>query len=219
MPSSISNDKLESSVQYYYPFSNQYPVDDVCGRIVLALEKHNWLLPGIKVTFFDIRADSTIYRRVDTIEGHSFKIWFCRRQGIERTLGGYNDSAAVHCINIPLKKLTVHEDESGPDLYVYVGKNWETDREKFVSGNNILSKSQGNPRTYLVYEGAIKKPEDSRSLDRIRGARSPYLVATDKSGTEYSPENDDEPTYYTTNEIFKEFVSYLEGVVKELSPP
>ena len=44
---------------------------------------------------------------------------------------------------------------------------------------------------------------------------APYLVSDSDLGKDYSPEND-EPTYYKTDEIFQKFATYLEEEVLRL---
>lgn len=223
MTAALGNDNpvKSSPVKFYYPTINQYPVDDVCRKIVLALEKHHWLFPGIKVEFDDLvddDKDSTIYRRVLNIEGHNFKIWFCRKQGFEGSLAGWNNTAAAHAINIPQKELIIYPRASETQLYVYVNKNLKEDLNNFVSIENQSVKKYEKPHAYFVYDAVFNKPEGATSVPEIEEERlPPYLELNKKSKEEYSPAKGT-PAYFTTDAIFKEFVSHLEGVLKGLSP-
>ena len=136
---------------FLYPKSRQFPFDEVCEQIVRALEERNWRVPGIKVEFDTYGRGTRQYRLVRYIKGDDFRLWFCR---VQANMGDWNDTAAINEIVIPGKDLRVYEDESGPTLYVYVGRNWRRDREAFINHSKVNSKLMGEPRTYLKYSGS-----------------------------------------------------------------
>ena len=198
-----------NGITFLYPTSRKYPFDKVCDLVVRELEKRNWQVPGISVQFDVYGTGAEKYRLVRTIEGKDFKLYFCR---VQRTMPGghWNDTAAVTTLNIPWKELHVYEDESGPTFYLYVGKNWERDREKFVKSGKVHAKFNGEPRTYLEYEGGCDcgatggasfegvnlitalVTGDTQKLADLkhthRGLRSPLLVHTNDLGRQYDPE-------------------------------
>lgn len=208
-PSDEQNQQTERSktMQFLYPTSRQFPFDEVCERIVRGLEERNFQVPGIKVTFDEYGTGEAKFRMVKTITGNDFKLWFCRVQG-RLGNGRWNDIAAVTEIVIPMMELHVYEDEAGPTLYTYVGKNWKRDREKFMQTSKVNSKLREEPRMYLQYTGGRKKPDDPGYQYYHRGRRSPYLVHTNNLGREYDPEGK-EPHYFVTNEIFIQFTKWL----------
>lgn len=194
-------------MQFLYPCSRQFPFDSACEAIVRELEKRNWQVPGISVSFYDYGSGDLKFRKVDTVSGEDFKIWFCRVQG-RIADSHWNDTAAATEIVIPQQEIHVYEDESGPTLYCYVGNNWEADRERFMSGPKVNSKLRGEPRRYLVYEG-------SAGLDgryRYSNERSRYLVHDDDIGREYGL-RPHEPKYFKTDKVMEEFQKYLTKVV------
>lgn len=220
-------------MQFLYPISRQFPFDEVCGRIVRELEKRSWHVPDITVEFHDY---GTGFRRVSYIKSQDFKLWFCRVQRLMDG-GGYNDTAGVNSITIPKKEIRIHEDESGPTLYLYVGNDYERDRKNFMSGSKVNSKLDGKPRTYLQYNGgcicrathgaAFKATglltallnSDREALSRMhhthRGRRPPILIHNNDLGREYEPEGD-EPKIFNTDEVMEEFKQYLESVVLKM---
>jgi hypothetical protein len=186
-------------VQFLYPTSTQYPVDEVCGEIVRALEARNFDVPGIRVEMDTYGSGEQKMRRVYRVVGHDFRLHFGRPQGTMPG-GHWSNSAAVNDICIPRKMISVYEDESGPTFYLYVGKDWDADRERFWTGFHVNSKLNGDPRTYLRYSGTGYKQ------------RTPALVHTNDLGREFDPEGD-EPTQFGTAQTFEEFSVYLRDIV------
>ena len=183
-------------MQFKYPTSRQFPVDEVCEQIVRALEARNWKVPGIKVEFSQSGTGEEKYRFASMIEGENFEIWFSplSDEGVSR-------------VSVPEMELNVYPDESGPSFYLYVGDNWIRDRKTFKHGSKYNSKLRGEPRTYLRYEGICRCGE--MSLPHLhRGKRPPLLRHTNDLGREYDPE-DNEPREFVTSELFAKFIDWL----------
>lgn len=195
--------------RFMHPKSRQFPFDEVTANIVKELEKMKFEVPGIKVELGHY-GPSDSYTYVSKIEGSEFKLWFCRGQG--RVGSGWNDIAAVTELIIPGKELSVYEDNSGPELHLYVGKDWESDKTKFLHSSKVLSKLHNEPKTYLTYRGSWKT--DSRLA--YDGEIAPFLTHDNDIGREYDPEGN-EPKYFKTNEIFLEFKTYFEKVLAGIS--
>ncbi len=220
-------------MQFIYPTSRQFPVDEVCEQIVRELEQRNWKIPGMTVEFDTYGTGDQKMTLVRKLTGDDFQIRFGRPQG---KLPGdhYNNTAAVSEINVPQKELNVYDDESGPTLYLYVGNDWDTDREKFVNGSKVLSKLNGEPKTYLCYSGGCDcgatdgalfdtiglitahLTRDAAALARMHhthsGRRPPLLVHTNDLDRDYDPEGD-EPRVFKTAEVMDDFRKYLTDVV------
>lgn len=208
----IQQRERSSMFTFLYPTSRQYPIDDVCDKIVRELEKRNWQAPGITVEFNVYGAGKQKYRHVATIKGLDFKLWFCR---VQRLLpgGNWNDIAAVSEVKIPGKEMHVYEDESGPTYYHYVGDNWERDREAFMNVSKVNSKLKNKPRLYLQYSGAFSK-DNGPYRSSLQGTRRPYLVHTNDLGREYDPEGK-EPKFFWTADVMADFTRYLKQEVLE----
>jgi hypothetical protein len=67
--------------QFLYPTSRRFPFDAACSQIVAALERRNWQVPGMTVTFHDYGSGAQKLRAVETIEGADFRLRFSRAQG------------------------------------------------------------------------------------------------------------------------------------------
>jgi len=173
---------------FLYPQARKYPFDEVCEQIVRALEERNWDVPGIAVDFYISGTGEAKHRKVDTIRGDGFKLWFCRVQG--RLSPWLNDTAAICKITIPGKELTVYGENCDDHLAVYVGRNWERDKNAFINYSKVNSKLSGDPRTYLQYRG--------RSL----------LVHDNDQGREYDPKGR-EPKSYIASDVFAEVTQWL----------
>jgi hypothetical protein len=196
--------------RFLYPTSRQFPFDEVTYDIVKELESRHFTAPGIKVDFHNY-GPSDSYKMVSAIEADDFRLWFCRVQG---SLGAWNDTAAVTQLNIPKKELNVFDDNSGPTLYLYVGKNWKNDKEKFVHSGKVNSKLNNEPKTYLEYKGAWRNEPGVTYTGRV----APSLAHTNDLGRQYDPTGK-EPTFFKTADVFKEFKTYLENrlkVIREL---
>ena len=201
-------------MEFLYPMFRQYPVDEVCEKIVREVEKRNFDVPGLKIEVETYGTGAAKYRYVSSICGREFKLRFCRKQ---RLLPGgrYNDIAGVTQINIPLKEINIYEDESGPTFYLYVGKNWEKDRDAFVEGSKVNSKLNKEPRKYLMYHGSCLCGRSSRNMAHTHpGFRPPMLLHDNDLGREYDPRGRD-PKSFKTDEVLEEFKKYLEEVVLE----
>jgi len=203
-------------MEFLYPFVRQFPFDGVCERIVRELEKRNWEVPGMKVEFDIYGSGDQKMKMVREIVYGECIIRFCR---VQRTMPGkrWNDTAAVHTINIPRMELSVHEDESGPTFYMYVGGNWERDAEKFVNLCKVNSKLNGESRMYLQYEGKCHctkyHPDPLRALRHVHpGRRPPLLMHTNDLERQYDP-MPGEFTELPTDVVMETFRSYLEGIV------
>lgn len=169
-------------------------VSKACDKVVEALEKRNWKMPGIDVKKMDMSVKTITKENEFGIE---FFSWLGRGVSSIR-------------INIPEKELTVYDD-GYPIFYTYVGKNWKADQKGFVFGDKIWEKEYEKPQTYLKYEGQWNsKNINLPSVERL----PPHLVAR-KDPREYSPQGD-EPLFYETDKVFKVFVDYLENVLKEI---
>lgn len=225
-----------NEMQFLYPKSQQFPFDVVCTAIVRSLEERNWQVPGIKIEFDVYGSGEEKFRLVRKIKGQDFKLYFCRIQG-RLSDSHWNDTAAVTEIVIPKKEIHVYEDESGPTLNLYVGNDWEQEREQFMTGFKVNSKLNKEPRTYLQYKGGCDCQatrgasfeaigflmahinRDAAALARMHhthsGRRPPVLVHTNDLGREYDPEGD-EPKMFRTADVIEEFVQYLENVVLKM---
>jgi hypothetical protein len=223
-------------MQFLYPISRQFPFDSICDQIIHELEKRNWQVPGIDVKFHEYGSGGEKFRAVSQINSQDFKLWFCR---VQRVISGgqWNDTAAVTEIVIPKKDLRVYEDESGPTFCLYVGNDYERDRERFMNGLKVNSKLNGKPKTYLKYQGGCDcratagvsfeavgflmavLTGDTKKLDRMththRGYRPSLLVHTNDLEREYDPKGN-EPKLFSTAEVMDEFKQYLEEIVLKM---
>lgn len=189
---------LTTTPQFLYPYSRQFPFDEVAEKIVRAIEKRNWKVPGITIEFDIYGSGEAKYQKVRCITGENFKLDFCRVQG--RLNGGWNDTAALRSVYIPKQIIEVYEDESGPEYYLYVGKNWEYDKKWFMNSIKVNSKLNKEPRRYLRYMG------------NTYCQRAKELVADNDLHREYSPRIN-EPFRINLEQKFNEFTAWLEKFV------
>lgn len=186
---------LTTIPKFLYPHSRQFPFDEVSEKIVRALEKRNWNVPGITVEFDTYGSGEAKYKMVREITGSDFKLYFCRVQG--RLNETWNDTAGLHAIHIPQQIMEVFSDESGPTYYLYVGKNWEADKEWFMNSIKVNSRLNNEPKRYLKYSG------------NRHCMRSTELIVDNDLNREYSPEGN-EPVRINLADKFKEFAKWLE---------
>lgn len=189
---------LTTKPQFLYPHSRQFPFDEVAEKIVRAIEKRNWKVPGLTIEFDTYGSGEAKYQMIRTITGDSFKLYFCRVQG--RLDDRWNDTAALHSICIPKQILEVFEDESGPSYYLYVGKNWDSDKDWFMNSIKVNSKLNKETRRYLRYNGNIDK----------KGTKQ--LIADNDLGREYSPIGD-EPVSINLEKKINEITAWLKEFV------
>lgn len=123
---------------------------------------------------------------------------FCRNQGRLNTR--WSDIAALHSLYIPKEIIEVFEDESDPNYYLYVGANWESDKEWFMNSIKVNSKLNKEPRRYLCYRGNTYKQ------------RAHELVAYNDLNREYLPESN-EPVRINLKQKLNEISAWLEEFV------
>lgn len=191
---------LQVVPKFLYPTSRQFPFDEVAEKIVRAIEKRNWKVPGLTIEFDTYGSGEAKYQLIRTITGDNFKLYFSRIQG--RLDRYWNNSAALYEICIPNQIIKVYEDESGPTYYLYVGKDWEADKDWFMNSIKVNSKLNKEPRRYLKYSG------------NTYCRRAIELVSNNDLDREYSPKCT-EPTRINLSEKFDEFTTWLEKNVLE----
>ena len=189
---------LQVTPQFLYPHSRQFPFDEVAEKIVRAMEKRNWKIPGITVEFDTYGSGEEKYQMISSITGDNFKLYFFRVQG---SLNSHlNDVAALHRICIPKEILEVFNDESGPNYYLYVGNDWESDKEWFMNSIKVHSKLKKEPRRYLLYRGNTYKQ------------RTQELVNDNDLNREYSAKGN-EPVCISLEQKFNEITAWLKEFV------
>ena len=206
----MADSKVDGTT-FLYPRSRQYLFDETCENIVRELERRAWSVPGIRVDFdtYDVRG--VTYRGVDRLSGDGWELWFCRVQG--RLGRDHNDVSAVAELTIPGKELKVHEDYSGPILYVYAGDNWDRDKDSFVGRVKVNSKLHRRPRLYLYYTGACNCHNAEDGLRHTHpGQLAPLLTHNNDLGREYDLAEGD-VAQYTTRGVFEEFDTWLKNNV------
>lgn len=186
--------------KFLYPHSRQFPFDEVAEKIVRELKKRNFDIPGIEVELDSYGSGEEKYIYVSMIKGADFKLWFCRVQG--QLSKSKNDIAAIHEIKIPMQELCVYEDESGPTYRIYVGDDWEKDKEWFFNTIKIHAKLRGESKKYLIYSGNTYK------------SRAVYLLPDKDLGREYEPE-EGEPQRIEVKDVFSNITEYLTKNVLE----
>lgn len=208
---------------FLYPKeSSEYPFDNVCRNIVRKLEECQWKKPGISVKFFEYKGYKMVseIRHISgnllTPEAHwqydfDFRLEFNRYQGSIDS--DTNDIAAVGIIGLPRKELHVYRDKSLVYL-LYVGNNWARDRLEFFNRFKCNSRSKGEAKTYLRYEGCCDCNQD-HLYHRHTNTISPLLLYNTDLGREYAPEGN-EPQSFSTQDVFEEFRHGLESVYKTL---
>lgn len=176
---------------------DRFPFDAVKVQIVEELEKRNWIIPGVDIVFRESGTGDEKYRSVHSVTGKDFKLYF-----------GFGFS-----IVMPGKQIDVYDDEGGPTLYLYVGDNWDSDKEGFMNSSKFHAKLNNEPRLYLKYSGTCHCGINRKGFyaHTHTDIRSP-LIAPVSDDREYSPEGD-EPTLFRTSEVLTEFKTYLEDVV------
>ncbi len=198
--------------QFLNPNIRQFPFDSASGQIVRELEKRNWQVPGVKVEFHEYGSGTQKFRYVSKITSQEFKIRFAREQG--PLPGDFNDIAAVAEIVIPKHEIQVYADDSGPTFYLYVGNDYERDREKFMGSIKVNSKLRGETKMYLKYKGECRCTGYGLPHHH-QGLRPPLLAHDNDGGREYDPKGD-EPKLLRTTKVLRMFRRYLEDVVLKM---
>jgi len=188
---------------FLYPHSRQFPFDEVAEMIVRELKKRNWNVPGITVDFDNYGSGEAKFQHVYHVIGNDFKLTFMRIQEKQFDSTHWNDCAALEKICIPKQQITVYEDESGPTYYLYVGEDWEADKNWFMNAIKIHAKLDGKPRKYLKYRGDYYS---DYIVDRY--GRAELLVSDTDLNREYAPQGD-EPIKFSCPEKLNEFTSWL----------
>lgn len=180
-----ASSKTNPQPTFLYPKSRQYPMDETCEKIVRALEKRNWKVPGIEVTFNSVESGSQKRHYVSVIKGDDFQLLFGREN--ERI-------AAICTITIPRRELQVFATPSLTRYFEYSGNHWESDKEAFM----MAVKPFGSELYSTYYGGA-----DLNGWHKVYNL-NPYLIKS--KGGLIDREN---PLHYKTEDVFNEFNQYL----------
>lgn len=183
---------IEVQPVFTYPKSTQFPFDMTCARIIYELSLRDWNVPGIKIKTDVYGSGRAKHQRICSIEGEDFLINF------------YSDGPR-HIV-IPYIDLSVFSDESGPSLIYYVGDDYEADKEWFKHSIKVHAKLNNEPRKYLKYEGI-------RNFGRALTIK--HTTDLDRE-YELDPYRN-EPAEFETEQIFNEFVTYLEAVLSDIT--
>lgn len=180
----------------YRPEANQFVFDVVIRRIFDELERRNWDVPGIKVTFSRRGTGDEYGLQVSQIRGADFLISFGYFGDRVQTIGtpfsrefpGGSDpmyvtdegarvrkrtySIGATRVVIPKKDLVVFNGEKRPMLSVYTGTTYEQDRTWFLDRftKDFCRKAEEVGQRYVVYTGGCKCDAPSyrgRSRNRI----------------------------------------------------
>ena len=189
------------------PTSRQYPFDEVCTKIVQALEERNWKIPGMNVKFRTYGSGEALFRVLEEISGKNFTLHYSRSQALNH---GWYDVAAIHRIAIPMKDLEVWEDESGPTLHVYAGKDWTRHRARFLDG--IYKYDRRMKKLYASFTSGCDCGATRYSVHHTHtGQRSPILIP--KGPQDWGL---DRTNTYRTDDLFAEITAWLEEHVLKL---
>jgi len=190
---------MTTTPTFLSPKSRQFPFDEACEQIVRALHARNFKVPGFEVNFRDYGSGEMKFRYVDSVKNDALdvKLKFCR---VQDNLGRWNDVAAVHTIQARKMSLDVYDDESGPTLCVYVGDDWERDRNQYWTRFN--AQLDRAPRRCLRYKGE----------GHYRGRRN-QLMMCERDSREYQPVEPHEPFSYDAAKVMDELRAHLVDVV------
>lgn len=194
--------------KFLYPHSRRFPFDEVSEKIVRAIEKRNWKVPGITVEFQTYGSGEAIFQYVKSIVGDNFKLEFGRSQASIKDFDGtviFNDAAALRTAYIPKQGLQISSvDSYDVSYFLYIGENWDKDKHQFMDSFNSFdenyAKKYNKPRTCLLYIGSYVN------------FKSTELIAESYCGRYCYPERN-EPTRINLEQTFKTFVSWLEEYV------
>jgi len=205
--------------EFLYPRAREHAFDEVCEHIVRALEKRHFDVPGINVEFDVYGSGEQRMRMVRRITGQNFSLYFSRSQGLLPE-GTYNDTAAVNTVAIEGEQISVYEDHSGPSYYVYVGDDWERDREWFFRSSCLVnSKLYGESRRYLKYSGSDETSRQVRFGYHRYGNKyaetAKFLLHTNDMHREYEPGPHDKP-FYVTHEVTERMAAQLKIELKQI---
>lgn len=190
------------------PHEELYPFDGIAKQIIMELQKRNWDIPGIDIGFdsYGHEGKYKLVEKVDWSEG-DVRLHFGRVQGILPD-GVHNDTGGLSIIQIPEKQVEVYGDLGGPDLYTYVGQDWEKDRDLFRDDVKVNAKSEGKPKIYLRYSGRPVYGQGQKNV-------STDLYAANKPHTEYSPEGE-ERVQFKTSDVFNEVHDHMKKLLEHI---
>lgn len=190
---------LEVRPKFLYPYKKQFPFDEVAEKIVKAMEKRNWKVPGITVEFDIFGSGKEKYKLVRCITGDDFKLYFYRKQ--EKLSDNLYDTAGLSRICIPKQILEVYDEgEEWTNYYLYVGSNWYAEKDWFMNSIKVDAKMYREARRYLKYEFHVNKYGNKK------------LIFENNFGREYSPRMN-EPFFLNFERKLNEFKRWLKEFV------
>ena len=184
----------------------KFPFDQPISEFVVELAKRGF--DGVKTDYLGNRN-----RLIPPIiQGNDFRLFLCRS----------SHPTLASSLIIPQKELDVYDDDSGPGFNLYAGKDWEKDKEWFMNDSKLNTKLSGESKRHLNYEGAWS-PEGRVKIfggaaimvQDYEVGTAPYLVHDNDIGREYDPEGN-EPRFFHTQDVFREFKQFFVNKLEEL---
>lgn len=207
-------DMCTDGFEFLWPRSHLYDQIDILYEVIVEeLQRRNFEVPGIKVSFSEYGSGEQRLRVVEELRGEDFVLRSGRHQG-ELEGGVWDDVAALWTAIIPGLQLELG-DLNTIWVYRYCGNDWEKDREKFIQSQKYHARQSdirsgdltGKGKFCVRYAG--ESPCHYVSEYRHSFACRPDILRpADDDGREYLPAGD-EPWELATEEILQKFVRYL----------
>lgn len=110
LPSALPNNLAGRKLKTFYP-NNQFNIlEIVCFKIIKALEKKRWAVPGISVDFLELNTKNNTFKFVKSISAQNFDITFYRLEYVE-------NSRKLN--RVALEKLTINANTIAFDSSTY----------------------------------------------------------------------------------------------------
>ena len=154
---------MSSKVTFVMPQSNRYEVDRACQEIVQCLKEQRWNVHGIEVCHLTYGPNEKPRQCVEYIKGDNFLIRFGSPAENQNPECSYHDLTEVVQISLPKIGLRLMPNNR-IELYLYLGQNWNKDRQSFFSVTNEALEQIDNmnfPIARYVSEDPPKCPDGS----------------------------------------------------------
>ncbi len=160
-------------MQFLYPVVRDHEIDRICDQILRELESRNWEMPGIEVVFFEGGSGDQKTLQVQHIKGSDWGICFPGKTDPK-------DVVALGRVKIPRKQLDYRDHEL--ECYMYKGKKWERDREKFEQESKA---SWSIPER--LYMRVHSPSEPFKFVDFLRNQVLSQILATEIPASRIDP--------------------------------
>lgn len=200
---------------FLVPPAGPTPVDSEAATLVRVLYEHGPVAGDIKLGYAYVATAGGLYAYIQSVESVSadLALYFGRTPYAAQPSAP--ESLAVTTVLYHRRLLHMRASGGGLVYIVYVGENWERDRDAFLTRTHSLARVRGQRRIGVCYVGRHDPPITPPAISASRRQTAMLLVADANRGLGYSPQGT-EPLSIEANSVLSDCAAALRTFTGDL---